>query len=144
MENKIQDPILGELIWEEKHRWWKGKVRINSDLPFKIYLMDYPQDASEDLEPYRRFFEIICRNEAAAREFAAEELLETYNDYGWGDDDEILTKEEFCHRMKPESIGISDDAGEADYYYGGDLFGEHTIIVAINASGIFTYASFEG
>lgn len=143
MENNIQDAILGELIWEEKHRWWKGKARINSDLPFKVYLFDYPKDASEDLEPYRRFFETICRNEARAREFAAEELLGVYND-NWSGSDNPIAKEEFCRRMQPESIGFYDST-EADFYYvGEDLFGEHTIVITINESGDFTYAEIEG
>jgi hypothetical protein len=142
MEN-IRDEILGELIWEEKHRWWKGEARLNSDLSSKIYLYEYPKDKSESLEPYRRFFETICRNEQKAREFAAGELLAVYNE-NWNDLNEPITKEEFCRRMRLESIGFYEIT-DADFHYESeDLFGEHTIVVSINNSGIFTYAEIEG
>jgi hypothetical protein len=145
MEN-IQDEILGELFWEEKHRWWKGEARLNSDLPFKIYLFEYPKDKSESIEPYQRFFETICRNEPKAREFAADELLAVYNE-NWNGSDKPITKEEFCRRMRLESIGIYDiyDGADADFHYESeDLFGEHTLVVTINESGVFTYAEIEG
>lgn len=142
MGNKLQDPIFGELIWDEKYHWWKGEARIAPDMRFDVYLYEYPKDASEDIATYHRFFELLRQNEAAAREYAAGELLDNYND-NWSGDDPPISKEEFCRRMKPESIGFFDEK-EADFHYGGDLFGEHTIIVALNDEGVFTYADFEG
>lgn len=143
-EIKIHDPVFGELIWDNKVHWWKAEARLDSDFPFAVYLIDYPKEADKDIEPYRRFFEMVRQNESAAREFAAEELLDKFNQY-WSNG-ETITKEEFCRRMEPHSISISEyDDGEAEYnYIGEDLFGEHTICVSLNKSGVFTYASFEG
>ncbi len=144
IKKKINDPVFGELIWDEKYHWWKADARANSDFPFAVYLTDYLGEADDDIEPYRRFFEIVRQNEPAAREYAAQELLEIYNE-NWSNN-EFITKEEFCRRMEPESVSFSEfDAEEAEFHYTGeDLFGEHTIIVAMTKSGVFTYASFEG
>ena len=39
MENKIQDPVFGDLVWEEEYDWWKGKAELRSDLIVEINLM---------------------------------------------------------------------------------------------------------
>lgn len=144
VERKIQDPVLGELIWNEKYHWWKAEARSDSDFPFAVYLMDYPVEAVEDLESYQSLFKILRQNEPAAREYAAQELLDVYNTH-WSNN-EFITKEEFCRRMIPESVILSKyDADESEYQYTGeDLFGEHTIVVSMTKSGVFTYACFEG
>lgn len=142
MANKLQDPVFGELTWDDKYRWWTGKVQLNPDLSFKLYLHEYPKDASEDIAPYHRYFEFLCQNEAAAREYAAQELLGVYNDH-WRGDGPILTKEEFCRKMEPDSIGFYESDNADFYYLSKELFGEHTIVVAVE-SGVFVYADFEG
>lgn len=72
----------------------------------------------------------------AAKTFAAEHLLETYNE-SWTDDDHpMLTAAAFMQKLQLRSILILDQPDSADLFFGdGDMFGGHEVVVSIQGAG---------
>lgn len=76
------------------------------------------------------------------REYAADELLESAND--WTEDEEEITREQFMERMEPESVEISGDGAFQFWFADGELFYGHSIHVTGSLDGGPDRAQMEG
>ena len=65
-----------------------------------------------------------------AKEFAAAELLETYNK-SWREPGEPkLTQEQFCEALQLTAVRVSDEPGAASVFFSdNDIFGGHAVVV---------------
>ena len=81
------------------------------------------------------------------REYAADELLSTANDWAGQMEDEEpqeITREQFMERMEPESIEVRAD-GSFEFWFGdGELFYGHSIHVQGNLTDGPSWAQMEG
>ena len=84
------------------------------------------------------------KNAHAVKEFAAEEMLELKNDNWLEEGEEELTEEEFVKKMEINSVFIDTDNAVSLYYDDGDMFWGHAIVVQLDKSLDFKYASIEG
>ncbi|BAZ02272.1 hypothetical protein NIES37_62840 [Tolypothrix tenuis PCC 7101] len=136
-EQKIQNDILGELVWNSKLQWWSNQVEI---IPGNIVNLSVDIDDTEI--PACHSFTRIQAQEINLRRFAANQLLERYNKH-WNNGTEIdcLT---FIELIKLVSVHINTD-GSADLFYDdGELFGGHTIIISIDCNGACEDAQIAG
>src|SRR5690348_17153926 len=101
MEDKFQDPIFGELCWEDAYNWWTAQVELEPGITIQTYLCGDPDQISEDIIQFRKIFENFRQNEAKARICAAQQLCETHNESWLQEDEEEITEEEFCRRIQP-------------------------------------------
>ena len=82
----------------------------------------------------------------SARLYAAEELLDTRNDF-WIDEEEgevLLTAEEFASQVSLESVELGEKGRLTFWYDDGELFAGHTISVERGADGAFVSADMMG
>lgn len=140
----IQDKVFGELNWEEKYNWWKGKFLLQPNLEIDVRLDGVKAEIAANITQFQLTFEKFCINEPNARIYAAEKLLKIHNDSWRDDDEEIVTTQEFCQGIKPESIIIYDELNAEIYYQDDDLFWGHVIIVSIDENGEFSDATIAG
>ncbi len=144
MENKFQDPIFGELVYEEKYGDWRCEVESYPSQTVAVNLSgNRAQQVLENIERYRQTFQNILQNELMARVFAADKLLKIYNE-SWRDEEGELALSEFCQRIRPRRIVIEEDQCADIYYDDDDLFLGHVINVRIDENGNFADAQIAG
>lgn len=81
------------------------------------------------------------------RKYASEELVNLANDWLQDNDEaeiDEITKEMFVNFMKLDSISVSPDGDFEIYFFDGDMFWGHTIIVSGNVNGDFYSAEIAG
>jgi hypothetical protein len=81
------------------------------------------------------------------RIYASEELVDLANDWLQDNDEaeiDEITKEMFIDFMKLDSISVSPDGDFEIYFFDGDMFWGHTIIVSGNVNGDFYSAEIAG
>ncbi len=144
MADSITDESLGELRWNEQLEWWEGKIQLDSDMPFTLYVF-----ARSDFTPERAITE-KCRaaikrisvSEAKFRMYAAKELLEIHNSE-WNDG-APTSVDEFAKRLTADTVEVHE-SGYAEIHFGdGGLFWDHGVGVRLRESGEFQEAVVEG
>ena len=133
MENKILDPVLGELIWDKMLEQWCGKVRLSTGQTAKIYISADETQNSNFILQASKIFEKIRAEEYEIRQFAVQNLQESLID-AWNTE-EMVSEYEFCRRIQPNSIHIYLDKRAEIYYNDDDLVGGHEIVVGIDEYG---------
>ena len=139
----IQDPVLGQLTWNDNLDWWEGQVELRPDL--KVMLHIEPGEERGDAEiaaAGRQLLAWVREHEPRAREFAAAELLDTHNDH-WNDEQPISAGM-FVDNMTLESISCYSGGSVELLYHDGDLFWGHCIIVSTDEVRQFTDANIAG
>src|SRR5262245_18173788 len=73
----ITDPIFGELSWDEKHHWWRGRVALTPKHTIDVDI-DWDEEVpiEELLEVCRDTYQQLRQNEYAHRMKIATELFE--------------------------------------------------------------------
>jgi hypothetical protein len=144
MERKIfQDALFGEMVWDEKFKGWKGKLEFAPEGFVEILISALSDADLEAIEEAQPIFENVRTRLDEICAYAADGLLELYNE-NWRGDYEPISKEEFCRRIKLESIVFWGE-GSTEFYYDDDnLFLRHTIIVSIDDEGNLIDADIAG
>jgi uncharacterized protein (TIGR03067 family) len=139
----IDDEVLGRLIWDDNLDWWETKVRVGrgSSAEFFLSAPRKGKRLESALQDAREFLHWLRANERAAREFAAEQLLDLHNDE-WNKG-KPTSKSAFMKRMKLESVCRSS-RGATLYYRDGDLFLGHSITIELTKQGTFKRAGIAG
>ena len=81
------------------------------------------------------------------RIYASEELVDLANDWLQDNDEseiDEITEEMFINFMKLDSINVSSDGNFDIYFFDGDMFWGHTIIVSGNVNGDIYSAEIAG
>jgi hypothetical protein len=139
--DSITDPVLGELRWDSRVKWWAGRFSIGSSQPFQLYIPSRTPDRSISAEA-RQALTRLAGDDSAIRRRAADGLLEILNST-WNDG-EPISADEFMRRMSPDSIVVYE-RGRADVsYHDDDMFLGHAISVRIAPDGTFIESLIEG
>jgi hypothetical protein len=114
----------------------------------KLYFdHDEPEEMTAALATAHMLFEDELKWSDSIRSYAAEELLDLANDW-LADDEEAeldeITKEIFISKLELSSISVSANGDFTIYFYDGDMFWGHVIIVEGNINGTFDSAYIAG
>jgi len=144
MADVFTDDLLGELRWDEQLEWWEGKIRLDSNKPFTLYVFARDDLISDRIitEECRKAIVRIAESEAQCRAYAAKELLDIHNSE-WNDGPPIST-DEFIRRLAADSVEVHE-SGYAEIHFGdGGMFSDHVIGVRLRENGDFQEAVVEG
>lgn len=126
-------PVLGELLWDDNLNWFKTRDGLIS--------LAVAADAALD-EPAAHATRLLSR-EAELRDFAAGELLETYNG-SWREEGPEATRDGLAGHLVLEGIAVFDDLTAEAYFEDGLLFGGHVVLVSVDPTGAPTDAHIAG
>ncbi len=144
MADTITDELLGVLTWNDGLQWWEGRLQLDSDTPFTLYVFARSSFAPDRAitDECRTAIKRIIGSEAECRMYAANELLDIHNSE-WNDGSPT-SKEAFARRLTPDSVEVHE-SGYAEFHFGdGGLFCGHGVGVRLRASGEFQEAVVEG
>jgi len=145
-ERTIHDEMLGALTWNSQLGWWEGQAEIAPDrsVTFSVSVEDEETDEEPrvEIENARRVLLRLPEQEPEARQLAADELLDIYNEE-WNDDDP-LSAEEFMTRLVLDDVGIFADGSAELFYQDGGLFTGHAVLVTLDAAGNLDDADIAG
>lgn len=132
---------LGDFTLDRDCDWFEGRVDYLGK-PCSVLLM--VEEGSTDASIGLARLEALCADlpsvDRAARNYAADELLETACD--WCEED--LTREQFMERMEYPSIRVGDDGSVDIMFDDGGMFMGHVIVVSMATDGSFESADIEG
>jgi hypothetical protein len=124
-----QHSTLGTLRFETGSGEWTTEVRWGGEsVALSICAEDNAPDALFD--DAARVLSTLDAD--AVKRFAADQMLDLYNDT-WSEDEDDIDAAEFVSRLKPGALEIDDDGGSRVYLDDGELFQGHTIMVRLNA-----------
>ena len=139
----VDAPDIGRLTWDDNFDWWQGQSEVNPGLIAEVNVTPAEgQDDTVAIAALQSFLVWFRSHEPEAREFAADQLLENYND-NWNDGSPISVKT-FMNLLKLESVSVNPDSGAELYYEDGDLFAGHCIIVSMDEQRRFQDAGIAG
>lgn len=134
-EYRIEDQVLGCLVWNSELEWWSSQIEILSGQSINVSISPEDTDPSIVFQRVRHTMSAILEVEVNLRRTKADKLLNLYNTT-WNDG-LAINQEEFINRITLDAIAFSPDGSANLYYSDGDLFWGHTIITAIDTNGCF-------
>ena len=82
------------------------------------------------------YIELLLSIVDEAKSFAAEELLETYNEV-WSENEDAITSEQFKKNLELSYIEILDEPNSADLYFNdNDMFAGHYVAVLVGGAAV--------
>ncbi|MBV9851048.1 MAG: DUF2262 domain-containing protein [Armatimonadetes bacterium] len=141
----LRDKTFGKLTWDDTLDYWNGHADIPGVGPVRISVdsEDDPDISPETaFDNARRAYRTLRDKEPAARDFAAEALLDTHNQ-AWNEGAPI-DEAAFADKLTLEDISFHPDGSAELFYNAADLFGGHTLIVTIDEDGTFDDAEIAG
>ena len=144
MSDSIKDETLGTLAWNNEFEWWEGKIKLDSDTPFVLYVFVRPDFTSdrEITEECRMAVNRIVTSEAEYRVYAANQLCDIHNSE-WNDGP-LTSEEEIARRLVTDTVEVHE-SGYAEIHFGdGGLFWDHGVGVRLRPTGEFQEAVVEG
>lgn len=100
-----------------------GQVEVTVDYPGYIA----SDSLSAEGEQYVRH---LLASISRAKEFAAADLLETYNESWRGPGEPKLTQDQFCEALQLTAVQVLDEPGAASVVFSdNDMFGGHAVVV---------------
>lgn len=157
----LVDSLLGIFPWSDLHDQYQGTLPRAASRPSGVlgWLsgaftrprnvgLSLEENESGDIAPAldrakALVFEFAGR-EAAARAYAASQLLPLKNESWLGDGDRPVTEGQFRARMVLDGIHVHGDRSVTWYFRDGDLFAGHWIVVSMDAASEFTDAEIAG
>ena len=138
-EESISDEVLGELKLEDGY--WIGETEIRPDHVVGISLSFDEDDVAPLLVQSRSILKLLRQDEIEYRRGIADRMLELYNET-WSDGEKI-DRDTFADKIHLDAITFYSHGAEA-FYYDGDLFAGHWIMVDINTEGVIEDAYIAG
>ena len=132
---------VGTLQYNETINSYEGKIKDNLDNEIEFSI-----DADNNIDELIKYTRQLLKkylNRDELKLYAAEELLELYNDV-WNETDIKITESEFVSRMLLEGITVYSDRTTTFYYHDGDLFYGHSITIYLDENGNLESAQIEG
>ncbi len=140
----IELQAYGVLEFDESIQEFEGVVRAGEYEIRAALDTAVREEAIARLPRLAALLDRLAETDAAARAYAAEEMLELKNDV-WSDDDEPdISAKEFAARMDLNSLTLGAGGDATFWYADGDLFGGHTICVEQGGDGEFFSAEIMG
>lgn len=137
---------LGILILDKNLQCFNGEAKWeNENCKISISVEDEPME--KGLETIYKLIDPLNQMKKKIKEFASKELLDLAND--WLDDNENkevdeITQEYFIGKISLDTVSISANGNFSIYFYDGDMFWGHCIIVHGNINGELNYAEMAG
>ena len=131
MQEIITD--VGTLQYNKTINSYEGKIKDNLDNEIEFSI-----DADNNIDELIKYTRQLLKkylNRDELKLYAAEELLELYNDV-WNETDIKITESEFVSRMLLEGITVYSDRTTTFYYHDGDLFYGHSITIYLDEQGL--------
>jgi len=138
----LEHPAFGRFTFDERLNWYETKAAWLGQRVSLSIGMD--ADGGGDAAPAALLFQRAAEWDARARNLAADELLETKNQFWLGDDEVPLTRDQFKERMTLESVGLNPGPFIQFYFEDGDLFAGHSIVVTFDEEEGNSWAEIAG
>lgn len=155
IKDYLQKPVtiqseFGTFILEREYSWfscemdWCGnKVSVT---------LESDNDCEETVKEAMSTFQQIAKDKAGFdkknKEYAADKLLESANEWLADDDSEDkpdeITREMFTEKMEITNICVNSDGSITMYYSDGDMFWGHAIEIDVEADGTYSDAYIAG
>lgn len=139
-----KDEVFGEFnlnksvdVYEKNINWCGYDIRISFDKYEENEIKSALKAGHALYKDKEKWMKRIC-------EFASEELLELKNDSWLEDDEDEVTKENFIAALELCDIVFDLEGDFTFWFYDGDLFWGHSIIVEGNVDGILHSAYIAG
>jgi hypothetical protein len=141
---EICDDILGHLDFDQELDCYRGTVQLGDHCVRFSVDLDEDGDIGPSLARARQVVQDLQRYGEAVKDYAVTQLLALKND-GWlVEDEEEITPEQFKRRMTLYDFSISADGLVLFWHRDGNLFGRHTIEIAMDGSNHFIDANLVG
>ncbi|MDB6124316.1 MAG: hypothetical protein JWQ71_3309 [Pedosphaera sp.] len=139
----VEDEAFGLLEWDEEIEWFSGTVEFKPDIWIKItFLIEKEAKLDVFLQRTREQYSNLQRQFPKIYDKVRDEFLKLYNG-NWSEVVDGLgqpvgrgriSSEQFDQIVCLESIGMSDGGVELWFYDNNELFGGHSIRVALNTA----------
>ncbi len=129
----FQEDGLGTFTLNRTVDWFETEVDwLGTEISL---IFDMDQDRADCVQNAKTLLASAAEWDRRVREYAADDLLDTANDWNQeiGEEDEEppeITREQFMERMELESIEVRADGGFRFWFGDGDLFYGHSILVS--------------
>lgn len=149
VKNKtIKIPSLGELLYNEELEWYEGKLKVENEIvEVNIYNAE-PKEFEKlisfvDRQIKAKFYEeMLLKMES--------KMINLKNDVWLGEDEEtgedepLMTVENFRKRISISSIVFYDDCSSSIYCNDDDIFWGHSIDINVDKNGNYKEANLAG
>lgn len=142
MQEIITDSYLGTIQYNQRIKSYEGIVKDDWDNEINFYI-DVDDNLEELIDYTKQLFKKYLNKDYELKMYAAERLLDIYNDI-WNETDIEITEQEFADKISLEGIAIYSDRNTTFYYQDGDLFDGHIITIYLDESGTLESAQIEG
>lgn len=143
----FQEDGLGAFTLNRTVDWFETEIDwLGTEISLTF---DMDQDRADCVQNAKTLLASAAEWDGRVREYAADDLLDTANDWNQeiGEEDEEppeITREQFMERMELESIEVRADGGFRFWFGDGDLFYGHSILVSGDLENGPDEASMEG
>lgn len=142
------DELIGEFELDKSVKLFKKIISWAGEEGSLYFDWDEDKNIMESaLETAHVFFENQDKCNMKIRMYASEELVELANEWLQDNDEaeiDEITKEMFIDFMKLDSISVYPEGDFEIFFFDGDMFWGHSIIVSGNINGNFTSAEIAG
>jgi len=135
---------LENFVYDEALAWYEGSLAVGPDEILLYLAAETDAQATAVLSQAEAFLVSIEGMLSAAKDYAAEKLLDLRNE-GWGEDGSPeLSKDEFISNLVCFSILLYPTQNVEIIFRAGDLFSGHVVLISANMQGHFSDASIAG
>lgn len=145
MNQTINDPTLGTLVFNEQLDWYETTIQTATDGEVALSISSDALSASDnDLTPVRGSLPLLLKALPDAKAFVAGDLLEIKNSDWLNEDQEPLSQDEFIEELELESLNAhAEQEWQVWFNASEELFG-HQILVWWNPTRGFYEAQTAG
>lgn len=140
-----EDEVLGRFKLDKGIKTFEADITWAGEEGQLYFDLDEEEAMEDSLKTAHELFKNEKEWSEKIRAYATSELLELANEWidEYGDIDEV-TEEIFLEAIKLESIGVHPEGDFEVFFFDGDLFAGHCIIVSGNIDGSFQSAEIAG
>ncbi|QAA33652.1 DUF2262 domain-containing protein [Clostridium manihotivorum] len=142
-----KDEVLGQFELNKSIKIFDKKIQWNGEEGSLSFDLDEEDNMKASLETARVLFKDQKQWDDKIRGYAADKLLDLANEWLQDNDEadiDEITKEMFVNFMALESITVYPDGKFDMFFFDGDMFWGHCIIVTGNINGEFDSAEIAG
>lgn len=141
----IQVEEIGTFILDRRIDYFTAEV---DWLGSQVIVSFEQEEEPSEMEKVRKVLQILIKNgeewDQRIRNFAADELLETANDWAQDAEEPPISREQFIMRMELDSIDVEPDGSFSFWFNDDDMFWGHVIHVQGDVENGPDWACIEG
>lgn len=144
MKTEITHPIIGLFKYDESLGWYEGQVSLASENVALYLSAESEAEAESTLSSASSRIPSLEFTLAAAKSYAAEQLLELKNGEWRDEDGSTVSCTEFIEKLHTESVTFYPDQNMEVVFKDGGLFFGHVVLVSCDEKEKFTDATIAG